>query len=86
MPKELHDAEQFQKLMPKGLELRVVRGQEQVKLKLRTSEYLYTFKTNEDQAEEIIKNAKDLEIIEVTPKGKKEEKDKTEKSDEKKSD
>ena len=86
MPRELHNAEQFQKLIPKGLELRVVRGREQVKLKLRTSEYLYTFKTNENEAEDIIKNAKDLEIVEVTPKGKKEEKDTKEKSDVKKAD
>ena len=86
MPRELHNSEQFQKLIPKGIELRVVRGKESVKLKLRTAEYLYTFKTNENEAEDIIKNAKELEVIEVTPKGKKEEKDKKEKSDEKKSD
>jgi hypothetical protein len=75
MPKELHDAEQFQKLMPKALELRVVREKESVKLKLRTPEYLYTFRANEDQAEEIIKNAKELEVIEINPKKEKETKE-----------
>jgi hypothetical protein len=75
MPKELRNFEQFEKLMAKGVELRVVRSKENVKLKLRTPEYLYTFKTNSDQAESIIKNAKEIEVIELSPKeGKAEEK------------
>lgn len=86
MPKELRSVEQLEKLMPRGLELRVVRSKENVKLKLRTPEYLYTFKTDHDQAESILKNAKDLEVIEVETKEEKaEEKEKEEKS-EKKSD
>jgi hypothetical protein len=75
MPRELHNAEQFQKLMPKALELRVVREKESVKLKLRTSDYLYTFKTNEDEAVRIVKNAKELEVIEINPKKEKESKE-----------
>ena len=75
MPKELHNAEQFQKLMPKALELRVVREKESVKLKLRTADYLYTFKTNEDEAAGIIKSAKDLEVVEISPKQEKEAKE-----------
>jgi len=75
MPKQIHDAEQFKKLMPKGLELRVVREKESVKLKLRTPEYLYTLKTNKVEAEGIIKNAKDLEVIEISPKKEKETKE-----------
>jgi hypothetical protein len=63
MPKELKDSEQFQKLMPRAVELRVVRQKEFVKLKLRTPEVLYTFKTNGDEADEIIKNAKEIEVV-----------------------
>ena len=79
MPKELKSSEQFQKLMPSAVELRVVRQKESVKLKLRTPNYLYTFKTSEDEAEDLIKNAKEIEVIEYTPG-----KEKTVKSDEKK--
>ncbi len=75
MPKQLHNAEQFQKLMPKALELRVVREKESVKLKLRTPDYLYTLKTSKDEVEGIIKNAKDLEVIEISPKKEKETKE-----------
>lgn len=85
MPKELRNAEQFEKLIPNGLELRVLRSKDNVKLKLRTPEYLYTFKTNSDQAESIIKNAKDVEVIELSQKEEKADDKKSEKS-EKKSD
>lgn len=81
MPKELRTAEQFEKLMPKGLELRVVRSKQNVKLKLRTPEYLYTFKTNSGEAENIIKNAKDIEVIELGHAEEKAEDKKREKSD-----
>jgi Ribosomal L38e protein family len=63
MPKELRDSEQFQKLLPKAVELRVVRQKEFVKLKLRTPDYLYTYKTNEDEADDILKNAKEIEVV-----------------------
>jgi hypothetical protein len=79
LPKELKSSEQFQKLMPRAVELRVVREKDSVKLKLRTPEYLYTFKTNEDQANDIIKGAKEIEVIDYTPV-----KEKAEKSDDKK--
>jgi hypothetical protein len=75
MPKQLHDADQFEKLMPKALELRVFREKEFVKLKLRTPDFLYTLKTNEDEAAGIIKNVKDLEVIEINPKREKETKE-----------
>jgi hypothetical protein len=83
MPKELHDAEQFEKLLSKGIELRVVRGNKSVKLKLRTPEYLYTLKTTEETAEDIIKGAKDLALMEI---GKKVEKEAQTKPEEKKKD
>jgi hypothetical protein len=78
LPKELKNVEQFQKLMPRAVELRVVRGKESVKLKLRTPDFLYTLKTNEEEAEDLIKGAKELEVIEYTPG-----KEKSEKTDEK---
>lgn len=63
-------------MLSRGVELRVVREKDSVKLKLRTPEYLYTFKTNEDEAEDIIENAKDLEVKEITrEKEKKEQKE-----------
>jgi hypothetical protein len=80
MPKELRSSEEFEKQIAKALELRVVRAKDNVKLKLRTPEYLYTFKTTEDEAEDIIKKAKDLEVIEIGQK--KEEASKKETKDE----
>jgi len=79
LPKELRNVEQFQKLMPRAVELRVVRNKETVKLKLRTPDVLYTFKTNEEEAEDLIKSAKEIEIVEFTPA-----KEKSEKTDDKK--
>jgi hypothetical protein len=64
MPREIRSSEQFQSLMSKAIELRVVQKDNAVKLKLRTPDYLYTFKTNEDEADDLIKNAKELEIVE----------------------
>lgn len=87
MPKELKTAEQFEKILPNAVELRVVRERDFVKLKLRTSDFLYTFKTNEDDAEEYIKNAKELEVVEYgKPKEKSdnEEEDKTKETKKKK--
>jgi hypothetical protein len=81
MPKELKSSEQFQKMLPRAVELRVVREKEYVKLKLRTPDFLYTFKTNEDEAEDIIKNAKELEVVEF---GKVKEKSEEKKDDDKK--
>jgi len=76
LPKELKSSEQFEKLLPRAVELRVVRDKDFVKLKLRTSEFLYTFKTNEEEADDIIKNAKEIEVIEFgRMKEKSEEKD-----------
>ena len=76
MPKELKSSEQFEKLLPRAVELRVVRDKDFVKLKLRTPEFLYTFKTNEEEADDIIKNAKEIEVIEFgRMKEKSEEKD-----------
>lgn len=84
LPKELYDIEQLEKLLPKALELRVVRDEKDVKLKIRTPEYLYTLKTNEQTVQGFLKNAKDLQVIEIGQK--KEEKQKEGKAEDKKSD
>jgi hypothetical protein len=84
MPKEIRNSAQFQGLMSKAIELRVVRlDDEVVKLKLRTPDYLYTFKTTEEEADGLIKNAKELEVVELTPA--KEKAEKKEQSEKKKS-
>jgi len=82
MPKEIHSAEQFQQIIPKAQECRVVRSPSGVKLKLRTPEHLYTYSTNEKEAEDLIKSLKNIEVAEFTPKEK--ESQKKEKSEKKK--
>jgi hypothetical protein len=66
MPKEIKSSDQFQKLMSKASEIRVVRNEDTVKLKLRTPELLYTYKTSSSEADDILKAAKDLEVVELT--------------------
>jgi hypothetical protein len=80
LPKELKSSEQFQKILPQAVELRVVRKKEFVKLKLRTPEFLYTFKTNEEEADDIIKNAKEIEVVDFSRTKEAEEKKEEEKS------
>jgi hypothetical protein len=82
MPKELKSSEQFEKLMPKAVELRVVREKDFVKLKLRTPDVLYTFKTNEDEADGILENAKDMQVVEFGKVKEKSEKSSEEKKEE----
>ena len=66
MPKLIQNAEQFEKLLPKAQQLRVVRMTDFVKIKLRTPDYLYTYKTNPDEAADLIKSAKDIEVIDYS--------------------
>jgi hypothetical protein len=68
MPREIHSLEQFEEIIPKATECRVVRAPDLVKLKLRTLDYLYTYRTTEEEADKLLKSMKDLEIIEITPK------------------
>ena len=67
MPKQIQNAEQFEKLLPKAQQLRIVRMNDFVKIKLRTPDYLYTYKTNPDEAAEMVKSAKDIEVIDYSP-------------------
>ena len=62
----------------------MVRAKDDVKLKLRTPEYLYTFKTTKEQADDIIEKAKDLEVIEVSRVSEKKSEDKDKESENKK--
>ena len=64
MPKEIKDVTAFLDLSTKATECRVIRIKDVVKLKLRTSKYLYTLKLEPDSAEEIIKQVK-CQVIEI---------------------
>ncbi len=77
MPRQIRDVEQFQKLASRAQECRVTRSTSGVKIKLRTPEYLYTYSTNGDEAEDLLKSMKDVEVVEYSAKRKeKEEKQK----------
>ncbi|MDH2899819.1 MAG: hypothetical protein PXY39_02495 [archaeon] len=83
MPRLITSAEQFEQLKSKASECRVVRSDKAVKLKLRTPKFLYTYLTNQDEAEDLIKGLKDVEVIEfgATKKEDKEGPKKKEKSE-----
>ena len=64
MPRQIATKEELEKFLPEAREIRLVKGKgDQVKLKLRTDEMLYTFKTTEEEAQTLIKGQK-LEVIE----------------------
>jgi hypothetical protein len=64
MPRLITSAEQFEQIKSRASECRVVRSEEGVKLKLRTPTFLYTYITNSDEAEDLLKRLKDIEVIE----------------------
>lgn len=66
MPRLITSAEQFEQLKLRASECRVVRSDKAVKLKLRTPTFLYTYITNPDEAQDLIKGLKDVEIIEFS--------------------
>jgi hypothetical protein len=55
MPEEIFDVDKFIKIAERAKYCNVKRLGREVKLKLRTSKKLYTFKVNPTKAEEIIK-------------------------------
>ena len=57
------DADEFRKLAEFATLCKVVRREESVKLKLRTSKILYTYITTESEAEELLKGLK-IEAVE----------------------
>jgi hypothetical protein len=67
MPRQITKMEQFEELKSKALECRVVRSKDTVKLKLRTPGMLYTYITTEDEAQDLIKGLKDIDVVEFTP-------------------
>ncbi|MDR2203165.1 MAG: hypothetical protein LBE76_02475 [Nitrososphaerota archaeon] len=58
MPSEITDVENFVAISAKAKHCQVKRNKENVKLKLRTSNQLYTLKIEALQADEIIKKLK----------------------------
>lgn len=58
MPKIIRSKEEFQKLLPSAREIRVVRKDENAKIKLRTDRVLYTFQTSADEVEALTKGVK----------------------------
>ena len=58
VPKEIRTKEEFQKLLPEATEIRVLRGEESAKLKLRTPKALYTFKTDAGDVDALLKGLK----------------------------
>ncbi len=64
MPKEIKDVEKFLEMSQNAVECRVKRIKDVVKLKLRTTRYLYTLKLDPERAEDIIKKIS-CQVIEV---------------------
>ena len=58
MPKEIKDKEQFEKLFEAATEVRVSRRGDGAKVKLRTKDALYTFRTTSEEADSLVKGTK----------------------------
>jgi len=59
MPLEIRSKEDVERLIEKATEIRVVRGRDDVvKVKLRTPDALYTYKTTAAEAEALTKGLK----------------------------
>ncbi len=58
MPKEIANSDEFAKLLEAATEVRVVRSGDSAKVKIRTRETLYTFKTTTEEADSLVKSAK----------------------------
>ena len=58
MPKEIKDKEQFEKLLEIATEIRVARSGDDAKVKVRTADFLYTFKTTTEEADSLVKGTK----------------------------
>jgi len=63
MPREITSKDEFQTLLETAVEVRVKKEGEVAKLKLRTPELLYTFKTTSDEADSLTKGAK-VDVVE----------------------
>jgi hypothetical protein len=58
MPRELKSKDEFQKLLDSATEIRISRKGDDAKIKLRTKEALYTFKTTGAEADSLTKGLK----------------------------
>ncbi len=58
MPKEIKDKDQFEKMLETATEVRVSRNGDVAKVKLRTKDALYTFRTTSEEADSMIKGLK----------------------------
>jgi hypothetical protein len=56
LPRQIYDAKSFKKLIDKAEEIRVVRGEDKVKLKLKTKHLLYTYVAEKAEADKLLKN------------------------------
>jgi hypothetical protein len=64
MPREILSEEEFVEILERAEECRVKRLPDEVKLKLRTPHYLYTFKTDPSTAERLLAGMK-IPVIDV---------------------
>jgi hypothetical protein len=58
MPREIMSKEEFQKLLPSAIEIRVLKNGDSTKIKLRTTEQLYTYKVKEGDVDALTKGSK----------------------------
>ena len=58
VPKELKSKDEFEKLLEAATEVRVVRNGDGAKVKLRTRDALYTYRTTSEDADALIKGIK----------------------------
>ena len=58
MPREIASKEDFTRLLAQATEVRIVRAGDSAKVKLRTRDTLYTFKTTSQDADSLTKGAK----------------------------
>lgn len=56
MPRQIYDAKSFKKLIERADEVRVFRGGDKVKLKLKTKHLLYTYVADKAEADKLLKN------------------------------
>ena len=64
MPKQIYDVEKFLEMTEDAVECRVKRASGNVKLKLRTTRYLYTIVLEPQKAEEVLQQVK-CQIVEA---------------------
>jgi hypothetical protein len=58
LPTEITSKEEFEKLLPTAIEIRVVKDGDSAKIKIRTADQLYTFKTVGSQIDALTKGTK----------------------------